>query len=187
MAKNNTKNGNKNDDKDPTNTGKTDPALEKSKRKKLLIMILVVISLVAVSVGATLVLVTHFAGPVSPEVENTNAADPAVAVKKPAIYYPMQPVFVVNFESQGRQRFLQVEVNLLLREQDVIPVLELHMPAIRNSLVMLFSGQVYEDLRTADGKEKLRQEALLGVQSVLQKEMGKPGVEQILFTNFVMQ
>src|SRR5690606_26831659 len=109
------------------------------------------------------------------------------SAKKPAIYYPLQPVFIVNFESQGRQRFLQAELNLMLRDEAVIAALELHMPAIRNSLVMLFSGQTYEDLQTAEGKELLRQQALLNVQEVLEKEIGKPGVEQVLFTNFVMQ
>lgn len=185
MAKNNSRNGNKDDGKGQTGAAAIDPSIATSKRKKLLIIVVGIIGLVAISVGATFALVTHFIEPAA--TESVDAADPALEAKKPAIYYSLQPVFVVNFEAQRRQRFLQIEVNLLLREQNVIPALELHMPAIRNGLVMLFSAQVYEELRTAEGKEKLRQDALLSVQSVLQKEIGKPGVEQVLFTNFVMQ
>lgn len=181
----------KNNDDETTAEGAADAALlKKAKRKKLLLMVGLILLLVAISVGSTLALVKFFADPAA-DAELIDgepvATEPEVEPKKPAIYYPMQPVFVVNFLSEGRQRFLQAELNLLLREQDVIPALELHMPAIRNSLVMLFSGQLYEDLQTAEGKELLRQEALLSVQEVLQKEIGKPGVEQVLFTNFVMQ
>lgn len=186
MAKEN----NKNNGDNAAEEGVVDPAVAKAKRKKLLIIIGAILVLVAISVGSTLALVKLFADPEIPMVggEETDAvAEGAVAPKQPAIYYPMLPVFVVNFESQGRQRFLQAELNLLVRENDIVPALELHMPAIRNSLVMLFSGQIYEDLQTAEGKELLRQQALLSVQEVLEKETGKPGVEQVLFTNFVMQ
>jgi flagellar FliL protein len=61
------------------------------------------------------------------------------------------------------------------------------MPMIRNALVLQFGGQVYADLQTAEGKELLRQQALENIQNLLQQEIGKPGVEQVLFTNFVMQ
>ncbi len=37
------------------------------------------------------------------------------------------------------------------------------------------------------GKDILRQQALDEVQRVLEEETGEPGVEQVLFTNFVMQ
>lgn len=166
-----------------------DPATAKAKRKKIMIMALLLVGLIGISVGSTLFLVKLFSEPDAEAVPAEDMAnlEPPPPPKQPAVYYPMQPVFVVNFESQGRQRFLQAELNLMLRDKDVVPALELHMPAIRNSLVMLFSGQIYEDLQTAEGKELLRQQALLSVQEVLQQEIGKPGVEQVLFTNFVMQ
>jgi len=181
------KNLDTNNSKDNTGAA-SDTAAGKNPRKKILIIVALVIALVGISVGSTLALVKAFGGGSTADtsVENTvSAADESA--KKPAIYYPLQPVFIVNFESQGRQRFLPAELNLMLRDEAVIAALELHMPAIRNSLVMLFSGQTYEDLQTAEGKELLRQQALLNVQEVLEKEIGKPGVEQVLFTNFVMQ
>jgi flagellar FliL protein len=60
------------------------------------------------------------------------------------------------------------------------------MPAIRNSLVLLLSRQVYDELLPDEGKEKLRGEALAAVQGVLQAQLGKPGIEDLYFTNFVM-
>ncbi len=166
-----------------------DVVAAKTRRKKLILLAGSMLVLVVISVGTTLFLVKLFSEPTATEQTSTEASSsPAVEPpKKPAIYFPLQPVFVVNFNANGRQRFMQVELNLMLRDQDVIPAIELHMPAIRNNLVMLFSGQIYEDLQTAEGKELLRQEATLSVQDTLQREIGKPGIEQVLFTNFVMQ
>jgi len=52
---------------------------------------------------------------------------------------------------------------------------------------MLIGGQLYEEIQTAEGKELLRQQCLQELQKIMQEEIGKPGVEQVLYTNFVMQ
>lgn len=73
------------------------------------------------------------------------------------------------------------------------------MPAIRNGLVMLLSAKNFDELQTNEGKEILREEALEIIRSQLQKEkaalvasgkgegVSAANVEQVLFTNFVMQ
>ena len=106
---------------------------------------------------------------------------------KPAIYYPINPPIIVNFDARGRQRFLQAELALMTRDTDVVSAIELHMPMIRNSLILLIGGHLYEELQTAEGKELLRQQCLQELQRLMQQEIGKPGIEQVLFTNFVMQ
>ena len=62
----------------------------------------------------------------------------------------------------------------------------LYVPTSLN-LVMLFSGQDFDTLATPVGQEMLRQKATASVQEVAQKEVGKVVVEQLLFTNFVLQ
>ncbi len=119
--------------------------------------------------------------------EKADRPRPVAPAEQTALYYALQPAFVANFDVRGRQRFLQVEVTLMFRDSRLVPEIELHMPAIRNSLVMLFAGQIYEDLQTPEGKELLRQQALMAVQAVLEQEAGRVGIEQVLFTSFVMQ
>jgi len=80
-----------------------------------------------------------------------------------------------------------VSITLLARNQADLDALKVHMPVIRNNLVMLFSGQTYETLATPVGQELLRQKATASVQEVAQKEVGKVVVEQLLFTNYVLQ
>jgi flagellar FliL protein len=107
--------------------------------------------------------------------------------KQPAIYYPIKPPLIVNFDARGRQRFLQVELALMTRDSEVISALDTHISMIRSGLILLIGGQLYEELQTAEGKELLRQQCLQEIQRLMEKEIGKPGVEQVLFTNFVMQ
>ena len=94
---------------------------------------------------------------------------------------------MVNFNQNGRQRYMQVSITLLARNQGDLDALKVHMPVIRNNLVMLFSGQTFDSLATPIGQEMLRQKATASVQEVAQKEVGKVVVEQLLFTNFVLQ
>lgn len=148
-------------------------------RKKIIILMAVAVLLVLISVGATLFFVKSSS--------SDNAASVDAELKKPAIYHSLQPAFVVNYVVNGRQRFLQTDISLLIRDTAVGNALDLHAPAIRNSLVLLLSAQDYEALQTAEGKQLLRDDALKAVQELLQQEIGKPGVEQLLFTSFVMQ
>jgi len=106
---------------------------------------------------------------------------------QPAIYLPIDPAFVVNFASQGKARFLQVTVEVMTRDPLMPDHIKLHMPVIRNNLMLLFSSQSYDGVSTLEGKESLREEALEVVQQILEEETGDPGVEAVYFTSFVMQ
>ncbi|MDO3382587.1 flagellar basal body-associated FliL family protein [Gilvimarinus algae] len=158
-------------------------------KKKWIIIGVVALLLIVVSVVGTLFLLGTFdeSEPAAEGEEVAAAEEAEVPAIQPAIYYPLKPEFVTNYEVRGRQRYMQVEMSFMLRDNDVVAAIELHMPAIRNALVMLMRGQSYEELQTAEGKELLRQQALLKVQEVLQQEIGKPGIEQVLFTNLVLQ
>ncbi|MGH1441247.1 MAG: flagellar basal body-associated FliL family protein [Cellvibrionaceae bacterium] len=169
----------------------------KGNKKKLILFAVAVLVLIGISVGGTLVAVKLLTpepevvveldedgNPIDPSTEGEEEPEPP---KLPAIYFPLKPPLIVNYEARGRQRFLQAEITVMAREDDVIEAIEIHMPMIRNSLILLFSGQVYEELQTDEGRELLRQAALVELQSIMEKEIGKPGVEKVLFTNLVMQ
>ncbi len=156
-------------------------------KKRLILMIVLGVVIIALSVGGTLMAMKLMAPPPPPPAEDEMAEEEAPPPAAPAIYYPIKPAIVVNFQVRGRQRFLQAELTLMTREDDVVAEIETHLPMIRNSLVLLIGGQVYSEIQTAEGKELLRQHCLQELQSLLEKEIGKPGIEQVLFTNFVMQ
>ena len=157
-----------------------DPAV-KGKLKLILLLVLALLLAIGLSVGATWFFL-HKADS-KPEVDPATVSN----VKPAALYEPLAPAFVVNFNQNGRQRYMQVSITMLARNQADLEALKVHMPVIRNNLVMLFSGQPFEALSTPVGQEMLRQKATASVQEVAQKELGKVVIEQLLFTNFVLQ
>ncbi|GAB1258081.1 flagellar basal body-associated protein FliL [Aurantivibrio plasticivorans] len=158
-------------------------------KKKLSILAAIILVLIIISVVGTLFALDMFTGAEDEmvEAEMIEEVPEEDQGPKPAIYFPLKPPIIVNFQARGRQRFLQAELTLMTRDETVISAIETHMPAIRNALVLLFGGQVYEDLQTHEGKEKLQEAAREEIQALLEKEIGDAGIEQVLFTSFVMQ
>ncbi|WP_339615323.1 flagellar basal body-associated FliL family protein [uncultured Gilvimarinus sp.] len=174
---------------EPENSGEDAEQGEQSppakNKKKWIILALALLVLVAISVAATLWVLSD-----SDELpEGESDAEPVAEepAREAAIYFPLKPEFITSFEVRGRQRYMQVEMNLMFRDNSAVSDIELHMPAIRNALVILLRGQVYPELQTPEGKELLRQQALNTVRDVLEEETGKPVIEQVLFTNLVLQ
>lgn len=159
-----------------------------SGKKKLIIIVVGALVVIAAAVGGTLFMLGFFDGDSSGEEEVAEVVDENVVEKKsPAIYFPIKPSFIINFQSRGRQRYLQTDVILMTRDATMFAGLQQHLPLIKNKLVMLFGGEVYEELQTDEGRELLRQKALEAVKEITEQELGKSDIEQILFTNFVMQ
>ena len=161
---------------------KSDAVKDPAQKGKLKLIILIVVALllaIGLSVGATWYFM-HSAKSKPEVVVDPNA-------KVPAIYEPMAPAFVLNYNANGRQRYMQVSMTLQARNQADLDALKVHMPVIRNNLVMLFSGETFDSIATPVGQEMLRQKATASVQAVAQKELGKVVVDQVLFTNFVLQ
>ncbi|MCW8275655.1 flagellar basal body-associated protein FliL [Pseudomonas sp. PCH199] len=157
-----------------------DPAT-KGKLKLIIVIVVAVLLAIGLSVGAT----WYFMH--SAQSKPAAVAETTPVGKQPAIFESMAPAFVANFNQNGRQRYMQVSITMLARNQADLDALKVHMPVIRNNLVMLFSGQDFPTLASPVGQEMLRQKATASVQEVAQKELGKVVVEQLLFTNFVLQ
>lgn len=140
------------------------------------------LALVAASIGGTaLLLGGDKSAPAAAE-----AAAPA-KTEMPASYQALEPPFVVNFEDQGAIRFLQVTVEVMTRDPKVKDAITLHMPAIRDQLIVLFSSSDYPTLSSREGKEELRQQALATLKRILDQNGAPDAVEGLYFTNFVMQ
>lgn len=114
-------------------------------------------------------------------------AGAAKAANLPEIYMPLDPAFVVNFQDQDAARFLQVGVTLMAHDQSALDAVRQNDPVVRNALVMLFSSQSYAVLSSAQGKLKLQAQALAAVRKIVAAHTGKPGVDALYFTSFVMQ
>lgn len=164
------------------------PGAEPSGKGKIKLIVAIVLGLllaVGLSVASTLYFMNKDGAGKDQEAQ---APELATSGKQPAIYEVLAPAFVVNFSNNGgRQRYMQVSVALMSRDQVALDGLKEHMPLLRNQLVMLFSSQDFAAVATPVGQEMLRQQATASVQELAKKELGKLAIEQVLFTNFVLQ
>jgi flagellar protein FliL len=115
------------------------------------------------------------------------AGGPATPVSVAAVYLPLDPAFVVNFQDNDATRYLQVGVTVMSHDPAAIQAMKDNDPVIRNALVILFSSQTIAELGNTAGKQKLQAEALTAVRKIVADKIGKPGVDALYFTSFVMQ
>lgn len=188
-------------------------------RKKLIILVVVgLLVLIGGAVGTTMWLLggkeaasdsAKAKKDSTGEEDSANAEDPAAAdgeaadaadaeqadeegkPKSAATYVELVPAFVVNFQDdKKRARFLKAEISILVKNADSEEALKSNRPAVRNSLVMLLSRQVYDQLMTPEGKEKLRADALVEVKAIITKVAGAKHakhIQDVFFSSLVMQ
>lgn len=158
--------------------------VEKSGDKSKLIMVIVILALLlllAVGAVAYLLLVGggQSAAALSEQAQETQAA-------------PREPIYVdvskvlVNLQHGGRTRYVQADIELMSYSPKVIEQARRDMPAIRDRLLFLLNAQDFAALKTVQGKEALRADALQAVNAVL--GLAPPdAIEALYFENFILQ
>jgi flagellar FliL protein len=108
---------------------------------------------------------------------------------KPEIYLALEPAFVVTFREGDTDalRYLQVGVTLMAHDQKALDVAREADPVVRDRLVSLFSSQKFDVVTGTAGREKLQADALATVRGIVQKRLGRPGIDALYFTSFVIQ
>jgi flagellar protein FliL len=152
-------------------------------KKKLIIIIAVVILLVGG--GAAFFLM---GGEDSAE-QTAEGDEEAEEKEKPlaeAIFVSLTPAFIVNFPGK-KTRYMQIDLSVMSRKQEVIDAITYHLPVIRNDLLVTIGSQSLAKLKTAKGKDELRQILLDQLIKIISEQAELEGVENVYFTKFVMQ
>lgn len=106
--------------------------------------------------------------------------------KEPDIaYFEVKPSLVSNLN--GGPKYLRCDVQLMVEFADKLPQIELHVPAIRNELLMLALEQDGKALLTPDGKESFRKAALEAIRKLLNDLTGKSLVDDLYFSTFYVK
>lgn len=106
---------------------------------------------------------------------------------EPAQYVGLDPPFVVSFDEEDGTRYVQIQIQAMTRNEKTIEEIKKHSPALRNSFLFLLGGYKLEELTTLAGKEKLRADLTAKANEVLAKNGSEGQIEELYFTNFVIQ
>lgn len=91
--------------------------------------------------------------------------------------------FVVNISDRERDRYLKLKAELELTTPELSDELDQRMPQIRDLIISLLGSKSFEEVRTIEGKNFLREEMILRINALLVS--GK--VKRVFFTEFVVQ
>jgi len=152
--------------------------------KKLIIIIAAAVLLIGAGVAAFFLL----SGDSETPEESGEVTDEEVVVEKgPAIYVGVPNAITANIPGAKKNRTVQIKMSFLVRSEEAKDAVKLHMPQLKNDVLMLVSQQNADELKIPEGREKLQEEALKTVQKTLTKLVEDPTVEKVLFVSFVMQ
>jgi len=153
---------------------------------KLLLIIIVVLLLLLLVIGG---LVAYFLLSSNDEADQQQQEPKKVEKKHKASdlteigpIYPLDQ-FIVNLVSANANRYLKCKIDLELDSPDLQQEVDKKLPAIRDLIIRILSSKTVEEIQTAKGKEKLKEEIKRKVNSIL--TTGE--VRHVYFTEFVIQ
>lgn len=144
------------------------------KKKSLLKWIIIGVAVLAV-IGTGAFGAIHFLGS-SPEKKQ------AAAKQEPAALWPMEP-FIVNLADNQGDRYLKCTLELEVSDPGCITELNLIKPKLRDNILDLLTAKSYQDLMDIAGKQRLRDEVGMRLNSFL----GTCKVTKVYITEFVIQ
>jgi len=106
----------------------------------------------------------------------------------PIMYFDIDPKILTFYQGTGRKiGYVVVQVNIAVKGQENLDLVELHSPLIQDNLIDFFNRQDKKTIQEFSEREGLRQKAQESVAAVLEEEVGKNIVESLLFTDYVYQ
>ncbi len=98
---------------------------------------------------------------------------------------PMYPLdqFLVNLLSETGSRYLKMEINLELSAETLTPEIDQKKPLLRDIIIRILTSRTYEDVSTAKGKERLKDEIATKLNEILRDGY----IKNVFFTDFIVQ
>ncbi|WP_033084763.1 flagellar basal body-associated protein FliL [Vibrio cholerae] len=154
-------------------------------KKKLLIIIIAAVVLLAGGGGAAFFMMGSGGDEAAADAEQKT--EQVAAPTGPVSYVNIAQPFVFNVTGDAKDRLVQIKVQLMVRGSENENLARYHSPLVESSLLATFASATVEQLRTPNGRIELRDKATDDIKAALNQAVGKPVIEKVLFTDFVMQ
>tara|TARA_Y100001960_G_scaffold135992_1_gene144344 strand:+ start:373 stop:873 length:501 start_codon:yes stop_codon:yes gene_type:complete len=152
-------------------------------KSKLLIIIIAVVVLLLGGGAAAFFLMGSDEPAHAEQAEQTQAQTAAA----PIAYVNIAQPFIFNVTGDRRDRLVQIKAQLMVRGSENEQLARYHSPLIESSLLSTFASATVEQLRSPTGRVELRDRASDDIKAALNAAVGKPVIEKVLFTDFVIQ
>jgi len=153
---------------------------------KLLLIVIIVLLLILLIVGG---LVAYFllSGDENPadQQQQPQKVEKKKKVSDMTEIGPIYPLdqFIVNLVSNNSTRYLKCKIDLELDSQELQQEVDKKLPAIRDLIIRILSSKTVEEIQTAKGKEKLKEE----IKRKINEMLTTGEIRHVYFTEFVIQ
>ena len=106
--------------------------------------------------------------------------------QKPPVFVNLE-TFTVNLQSEFGDQHLQTNLTLKMEDATAADMIKLHMPEVRNRVLLLLSSKAASQIAAVDGKRKLAAELLAEIRQPLSESRPELAIQSVLFTSFVIQ
>lgn len=109
--------------------------------------------------------------------------------KAKVVYYGFDPDIVTNYVTSGQKSlgYVRVTMELMIKDEKFLPIVEHHEPIILNAIVGVFGKESEDAVKSLTGREEIRLKILKTLNELLTKETGAAVVQDVLFTKYLYQ
>ncbi|MFT4190106.1 MAG: flagellar basal body-associated protein FliL [Comamonas sp.] len=117
--------------------------------------------------------------------DRSPAANPDASVPPP-IFLALDP-FTVMLTDGMSERVVHTAITLRLKDQESVNRIERYKPEVRSRVLLVLSAQSPETIALPEARQKLGQDIASALSKPFQPLVAEQQVEDILFTDFVVQ
>ncbi|REE20945.1 flagellar FliL protein [Paraburkholderia sp. BL27I4N3] len=147
--------------------------------KRIILIVLIAI----IAAGAAGAGVWFFMSKRTPTAASAEAAPPPPA----PLFFPLESMTVNLQSDDGQQHFLRIGLTLKLADAKTQQELTDHMPEVRSRILLALSNKHPDELAPLEGKRALATELRTLIEQPTDKGAAPIHVQDVLFTEFVVQ
>ncbi|PRX99223.1 flagellar basal body-associated protein FliL [Paraburkholderia sp. BL25I1N1] len=148
--------------------------------KRIILIVLIAI----IAAGAAGAGVWFFMSKRAPTVASAEAAPPPAPAP---LFFPLESMTVNLQSDDGQQHFLRIGLTLKLADAKTQQELTDHMPEVRSRILLALSNKHPDELAPLEGKRALATELRTLIEQPTDKGAAPIHVQDVLFTEFVVQ
>jgi len=101
-------------------------------------------------------------------------------------YYGFEPELVTNYISTGKKLgFVRIGIELMVKNPEDLVSLEHHDPLLRAALLEIMGSQTGDKVKSLAGREEIRRECYDTLNRLMEQELGKAIIVNLLFTKYL--